>query len=65
MLHLQLQSDKSNIADSANEFLSLLQNPVFDPYKKVIEEKMDTALTGGHWCAYFFHPTYRGDYKYY
>lgn len=56
-----LQSNTTNIADSCDIWLKLLNNPVLEPHKQAVSKRVKMALSTEHLVAYKLHHKYRGE----
>ena len=54
------QSGKTTITDACNIFINLLNEPVLQDNRDIVQKRFDFIITPCHLVAYMFHPKYLG-----
>lgn len=55
-----MQGDDCTLGDVVHVWLGLLEAPILQPYKDVIQKRFNQCITPLHLVAYQWHPKYRG-----
>ena len=55
-----LQSDSSSFADACHSWLKLTKDELLHPYKGIVHDRFNQAMTPYHFLAFCSHPKFRG-----